>query len=339
MSVSPQPESFLPATIGRYKVLRLLGQGAMSRVFLAYDPQEHQQVAVKVLADHLAGHKQFVNRFYREAMMSMRLRHPRIIRGLESGYDQQQSKHFLVLELVDGPTAAAWLQEFGPFPLPKLLHVGLAICEALQEIHRNGFVHRDVKPENILMDRYGEPKLIDLGLMKRMTGDADLTAVHQGVGTPQYMPYEQSINGALVDARSDGFALAASLYHLATGVLPFGGTSHEELTREKELDAYVPLSQTAPWLPPVLDVILARALARDPRARFGTAKEFQDALSQFARSLSPHQQPSEIEDLLGDSQAKPGRTGLTTQALNQGLGPLDDGDTQFDLAKVSPQGS
>jgi len=263
----------LPGIIGRFRILRLLGTGAMSRVYLAFDPIEQKQVALKILADHLSGNKQFVNRFYREALMSMRFKHERVIAGLDSGYDQDAGKHYLVLEYIDGPTAAAKLAEQGPYPLEEVLRIGLEIGRALHALHLQGFVHRDVKPENILLGADGFPKLIDLGLMKRINGDAELTSTNQGVGTPQYMPYEQSVNGELVDARSDLFALAASLYHLACGKLPFSGSSHEEMTREKELDAYRPITNVRPNLPPLLDGILARALARDPRARYETAAD------------------------------------------------------------------
>ena len=267
------PASHLPGVVGRYRILRLLGTGAMSRVYLAYDPIEQRQVALKILAEHLTGNKQFVNRFYREALMSMRFKHERVIAGLESGYDADAGKHYLALEFIDGPTASAKLAELGPRPLDEVLLIGTEIGRALHAIHLQGFVHRDVKPENILLSADGTPKLIDLGLMKRITGDVELTSTDQGVGTPQYMPYEQSVNGELVDARSDLFALAASLYHLACGRLPFSGSSHEEITREKELDAYLPIVKVKPDLPPLLDGILARALARDPRARYDSAAD------------------------------------------------------------------
>lgn len=298
----------LPGIVGRYRILRLLGTGAMSRVYLAFDPNDQKHVALKILADHLSGNKQFVNRFYREALMSMRFKHERVIAGLDSGYDQEAGKHYLAMEFIDGPTASAKLAEQGPLALVEVLRIGLEIGRALHAIHEQGFVHRDVKPENILLGADGYPKLIDLGLMKRITGDAELTSANQGVGTPQYMPYEQSVNGELVDARSDLFALAASLYHLACGKLPFAGSSHEEMTREKELDAYLPITSVRPELPTLLDGILARALARDPRARYDTAADMIAAF--LSVPLPDDEQPAAATTEQGGVGEEPTRVDL-----------------------------
>jgi serine/threonine-protein kinase len=251
----------------------------MSRVFLGYDPTCLRQVAVKLLADHLAGNKQFVNRFYREARMSRVLSHPNLVRGLAHGYDQVVGRHFLILEYVDGPNALALLTKLGQLPVGGVVRVGVEIGKALAHLHAQGYVHRDVKPDNILLCPDGSAKLADLGLAKRLTGDLELTTTNQGVGTPHYMPYEQAVNGDLVDGRSDVFALGATLYHLLTGRVPFDGETHEEIVREKAQDAYQPAREHRPDVPPELDRILARTLACDPRARFQSAAEFVAALS------------------------------------------------------------
>jgi serine/threonine-protein kinase len=246
----------------------------MSRVFLGYDPAGLQQVAVKILADHLAGNKQFVNRFYREARMSRVLSHMNLIRGLAHGYDEVVRRHFLILEYVDGPNALALLNERGPLPVGGVVRVGIEIGKALAHLHAQGYVHRDVKPDNILLGPDGSAKLADLGLAKRLSGDVELTTTNQGVGTPHYMPYEQAVNGDLVDGRSDLFALGATLYHLLTGRVPFEGDTHEEIVREKAQDAYQPLRDSRADVPQELDRILARTLACDPRSRFQSATEF-----------------------------------------------------------------
>lgn len=261
-------------SIGGYRLLRRLGEGAMSRVYLGYDPTGLRPVAVKLLADHLAGNKQFVNRFYREARMSRVLSHPNLIHGLAHGYDESARLHYLILEYVDGPNALALLNTLGSLPVGGVVRVGMEIGKALAHLHALGYVHRDVKPDNILLCPDGSAKLADLGLAKRLAGDVELTTTNQGVGTPHYMPYEQAVNGDLVDGRSDLFALGATLYHLLTGRVPFVGETHEEIVREKAQDSYQPARDHRPDVPSDLDRILARTLACDPRARYQSAAEF-----------------------------------------------------------------
>ena len=210
--------------------------------------------------------------------MSQQLHHANIVRGLAQGFDPETQKHFLVLEYTDGPNALQLLQKGGPLPIGRVVRAGIEIARALQYLHAGGFIHRDVKPENVLIGSDGTVILADLGLAKRLTGDAELTTTNQGVGTPHYMPYEQSVNGELVDGRSDLFALGATMYHLLTSRLPFRGETHEEIVREKAQDAYCPIREFRPDATPILDLILARTLALDPRARFQNASELITAL-------------------------------------------------------------
>jgi serine/threonine-protein kinase len=153
------------------------------------------------------------------------------------------------------------------------------VAQALRFLHARSLIHRDVKPDNILLDPTGSAKLGDLGLAKRQTTDGALTTSQQGVGTPHYMPYEQSVNGALVDGRSDLFALGATLYHLLTGQVPFRGATPDELVSEKARGVFRPARELRPDVPSALDAILARSLAHDPRQRFQTAGDLVAALA------------------------------------------------------------
>jgi len=300
--LSDEPSAEASANVLRsitsYRLLRRIGDGAMSSVYLAYDIAALRTVAVKLLADHLAGDKLFVNRFYREARLSVAMRHPHIVRGYEFGYDEASDKHFLVLEYVDGPDAMAHLQANGPLSIAAAVKIGISIGQALQAMHSNDLVHRDVKPENILLGPDGSAKLADLGLAKRRVGDMELTTIHQGVGTPHYMPYEQSANAEFVDGRSDLFALGATIYHLLTGRLPFPGDTQEEIVRQKALGSYLPAREFRRDLPPVLDVILSRALARDPNARFANLFEWVAALK-ATRLGDSLKEPSACRDGFG----------------------------------------
>ncbi len=306
-------------TIGAYRLLRLVGEGAMSRVYLGYDPRHLRQVAVKILAEHLAGDKAFVNRFYREARMSRVLSHPNLVRGLAYGFDAAALKHYLILEYVDGPNALSVMERTGPLTVGAVVRIGVELARVLGHMHFLGFVHRDVKPDNVLLAPGGGVKLGDLGLAKRLTGDIELTTSTQGVGTPHYMPYEQSVNGDLVDGRSDLFALGATLYHLLTGQVPFRGETHEEIVREKAQDAYLPVREFRPDVPPIVDVILSRMLACDPRARFQAAGELVKVLSETGLAASPSAWEWHIDD---------SRAGGSTDP--------DDARTRADLPLATP---
>ena len=236
----------------------------MSRVYLSYDLNAGTSVAVKVLADHLAHSREFVGRFYREARLSRLLTHPNLIRGLGAGYDPVASKHYIILEFIDGPTAHAALAEYGRFSVGMAVQIGIDIANALAFLHSRQYVHRDVKPDNILLHADGVAKLADLGLAKRLNDDPQITSTHLGVGTSYYMAYEQALNANFVDGRSDIFALGASLYHLLTNEVPFPGATHEEVVREKQKDEFRPLRELNPDVPQQLADIIAATLASTP---------------------------------------------------------------------------
>jgi len=264
--------------VAGFRLLRCVGEGGMSRVFLSYDVAASASVAVKVLADHLAHSREFVGRFYREARLSRLLIHRNLVRGVGAGYDPVAGKHYLILEFVDGPTAQTILARDTKFPVGIAVQIGIDIAQALAFLHSRQYVHRDVKPDNILLHPDGVAKLADLGLAKRLNDDPQLTSTQHGVGTSYYMAYEQALNADLVDGRSDIFALGATLYHLLTGGVPFSGATHEDVIRQKEHDAARPIRELNPEVPPALSEIITATLARDPRSRIQTALELAAAL-------------------------------------------------------------
>jgi serine/threonine-protein kinase len=269
----PPPASPEPRVLGEYRILRRLGEGGMGAVYLGYHKDQDRQVAIKVLGDHLVHQQASVDRFYREGLSGTKLDHPNIVRAFEVGQDGATGKHYLVLEFIDGPSAHALLVARGPLPVGDAVHIALDIALALEHAHSRNIIHRDIKPDNILLTRSGVAKLADLGLAKQTDEVSHLTATRQGFGTTAYMPYEQAINARYADGRSDIYALGATLYHLVTGQVPFPGENHLEVVEKKRLGEFLPASAINPAVPRSLDRILSLMLARDPRERYQTASE------------------------------------------------------------------
>jgi serine/threonine-protein kinase len=259
--------------LGDYRILRQLGEGGMGAVYLAYDSKNSRNVALKVLFDDLVSNQHYIDRFYREAKSGALLNHPNIVRTFGAGQDRLTRKHYLVLEYVDGPSTQALLTRLGRLPVGDAVHVALDVAKALEHAHSRNIVHRDIKPDNILVTRSGLAKLGDLGLAKRTDEASHLTKARQGFGTTAYMPYEQAVNAKYADGRSDIYALGATLYHLLTGKVPFPGENHLEVVELKNQGFFRPPSALHPDIPSSLDVILGRMLARLPRDRYQTASE------------------------------------------------------------------
>ncbi|MFL5242650.1 MAG: serine/threonine-protein kinase [Gemmataceae bacterium] len=262
-----------PRSLGQYRILRRLGEGGMGSVYLAYHEGQKEQVALKVLADHLVSNPGFVTRFYREARSGGVLNHPNIVGGIGVDQDPATGKHYLVMEFVDGISAHALLDKMGRMPVGDAVHIALDVARALEHAHSRNIVHRDIKPDNILIAKSGIAKLADFGLAKRTDEASHLTAARQGFGTSYYMPYEQALNARIADGRSDIYALGATLYHLLTGEVPFSGENHLEVVEKKGRGEFVPASLLNPAVPPILDQILEKMLARDPSDRYQTASD------------------------------------------------------------------
>jgi serine/threonine protein kinase len=251
----------------------------MSEVYLAFDADLHRPVAVKVMPEELARNATFVGRFRREAEVGQKINHPNIVHCLEAGQDPQSGRRYLVMEYVKGQSAQAILDREGPIPLADATRVVLDIARALEELHHKGYVHRDVKPGNILVAEDGRAKLADLGVAKPLADTAELTSFDTGVGTPFYMPWEQTLNASLVDARSDLFALGATFYHLITGRVPFPGKDVAEVSRRKDEGSFTPVREMNPAVPRSIDTILQKLLARMPKDRFQSAAQLIDVLT------------------------------------------------------------
>jgi len=273
--LDPEPD---PRRVGNYQILRKLGEGGMGSVYLGYQEAENQYVAIKVLPRQLASDQAYVERFEREARSFLHLNHPNIVRGIAVDRDPQTGKQHMVLEYVEGPSAHALIDRFGKLSVGDAVHIVLDIARGLEHAHSRNIIHRDIKPDNILLTPSGIAKLADLGLAKRLDENSSLTGARQGFGTPYYMPYEQALNARQADGRSDIYALGATLYHLLTGNVPFPGNNPVEIAEKKDSGAFTPASALSPEVPKVLDDILRKMMGRLPKERFQTASELIVAL-------------------------------------------------------------
>lgn len=284
MSVTPDP--LVGALLdGRYLVESRIASGGMSTVYRGRDVRLDRPVALKVMDPRYAGDQQFLTRFHREARAIARLKDP----GLVAIYDQgdDPAHPFLVMELVDGGTLRELLRERGPMPPHAMAAVLRPVLSGLGVAHRAGLVHRDVKPENVLISDDGEVKLVDFGLV-RAIAEAGITSTSVILGTAAYLSPEQ-VEGAATGPRSDVYAAGVMAFELLTGTTPFTGDNPLAVASQR-LDRDVPPpSSVIAGVPAELDSFVARATARRADERFADACEMGEGLESVAEELGlPH---------------------------------------------------
>lgn len=267
-----------PRRIGKYEVLGELGHGGMAVVYRAHDPRLERDVAVKVLHPHLARDAQSRGRFAREARAAARLRHPNIVEVYEFS-EEADDQSYMVTELLEGPTLRRFA-ELHPDPCAEVVAaIGVVLCDALAHAHKQGVIHRDVKPDNLMLQSGGVLKLTDFGIA-HVADNREMTATGQVLGSPAHMAPEQ-IEGEAVDARTDLFAAATVLYALACGRLPFDGPNAHALLR-KILDGdYPDPLRVKPTVGHRFAAILKRGLEREPARRYPDAAAMRADLMAF----------------------------------------------------------
>src|SRR5246500_5939644 len=220
---------------GRYRIEGRLGVGGMSTVHLAFDSRLERYVAVKLLAEHLADDPTFVSRFRREALAAARLVPPNIVQVFDFGFDEDQHQHFIVMEHVSGHSCAELLRDRGHLDVDVAVEVVTQACRGLDYAHRNGVVHRDVKPGNLLVSENEVVKLADFGIA-RATGQSSITQVGSVLGTAAYLSPEQA-RGEEAGPQADLYSLGVVTYQLISGRLPYEATSLSELALKQQRGA------------------------------------------------------------------------------------------------------
>ena len=269
----------------RYELDRSLGAGGMSTVRLAFDTRLERYVAVKLLAEHLAHDAGFVTRFRREALAAGRLVHPNIVQVFDFGLDPATGRQYIVMEHVDGQSCAEILRERGALDPADAVDVAAQACRGLDYAHRNGVIHRDVKPGNLLRTREGQVKLADFGIAKAAE-QSDITKVGSVLGTAAYLSPEQT-RGEPAGPASDLYALGVVAFQLLTGRLPFEGGSLTEIARQQESGALPRPDELNPQVPRALGAAVLRALAPAPVERYASAADMEQALRDGLRGRAP----------------------------------------------------
>ena len=261
--------------IGDFALVKKLGAGGMGDVYLAKQVSLDRKVALKTLKPELAKREDFVARFMREARSMGRLDHPNVVRiyGAENTTVGGRPFAYAAIEYVNGKSMQDWMDELKVLPIGDAVAVTLVVADALRHAHEQNMIHRDIKPDNILLTRRGVVKVADFGLAKAIDEDQSLTQSGVGMGTPLYMAPEQARNAKHVGARSDVYALGATLYYFLTGDLPFRGESTIELLQAKEAGRFDSARKRNTAVPHRLDDVLDRMMARDPEARYGSCAE------------------------------------------------------------------
>ncbi len=275
---------------GRYRLESRLGFGGMSTVHLAFDRRLERQVAVKLLAEHLAEDPTFVSRFQREAQAAARLVHPNIVQVFDSGLDERTGQHFIVMEYIEGQSCAEVLRDYGWVEVQEGVSIVEQACEGLHYAHRNGVVHRDVKPGNLLRSRDGVVKLADFGIAKA-TEQSSITQVGSVLGTAAYLAPEQA-RGEEAGPPADLYALGVVAYQLISGRLPYEANSLTELALKQQNEEPPMLDTLVAAVGPELADAVAIALVLDPRERYRSAREMGRAVNDAQHGISPHAQPS-----------------------------------------------
>ncbi len=277
------------AQIPGYQIIKQLGAGAMARVFLAKQISLDRMVAIKVLPQKFTNNPDFVARFYAEGKAAAKLNHPNIVQAFDVGKSGEY--HYFVMEFVDGRTVFDDITEKGVYSEEDAVRIGIECAKALDHAHKQGFIHRDVKPKNIMMaDKGNGSKLADMGLARALS-DVEAAEAEAGkaYGTPYYISPEQIRGEVDVDARADIYSLGATLYHMVTGQVPFDGANPSTVMHKHLKNALIPPDHLNKELSSGISEVIEVCMAKDRTKRYASAADLLEDLQSIQRGEVPMQ--------------------------------------------------
>jgi serine/threonine protein kinase len=283
-------------SIGDYDLLEKIAEGGMGAIYRGRHRQSGAIVAIKVMAPHLTKNPLLLKRFEQEFRAASRLDHPNIVRALD--YSDNGNRPFLVMEFVEGESLGQKLEREGRMSEAEAIRLIAQVAQGLHRAHKQNLVHRDVKPDNILVTPDGVAKLADLGLVKETETDLNLTRTGRGLGTPHFMAPEQFRNAKNADVRCDVYSLGATLYQMVTGELPFRSNGPLDAWMKKIQNDLVPPRQLVPELSERVDWAIRRAMNADPEKRPASCREFiEDLTGKSTRRLPSVDSATPQQDL------------------------------------------
>ena len=291
--------------LGGYELISKLGQGGMGAVYKARQENMDRTVALKVLPKSLAKDDEFISRFLREARAAGRLSHPNVVAGIDAGF--ADGYYYFAMEYVEGVNLGQRLDEEKLLPESEAAEFGRQVALALEHAHDEGIVHRDVKPENIIITPSGQTKLCDLGLARGTEEDLRLTQAGMAVGTPYYISPEQ-VRGRDPDGRADIYSLGCTLYHLVTGRPPFDGPNSMAIMQKHMGDPPPPVSEVVPGISKAMERVIAKMMAREKEDRYATAAEAADDLEKVLAGGVPSALSAAVAARRSSVRRRPGTT-------------------------------
>ncbi|QNQ80272.1 Stk1 family PASTA domain-containing Ser/Thr kinase [Lactobacillus sp. PV034] len=309
---------------GRYKILALLGEGGMANVYLAEDIILKRKVAVKILRLDLQKDPKTVERFKREARATSELSHPNIVSILDVGIDH--NRQYIVMEYVDGPDLEQYIQKNNPIPLQKVIRIMDQILAAMTLAHKHHVIHRDLKPQNILMDKNGNIKIVDFGIAVALN-QSTMSQTNTAIGSVHYMSPEQA-RGSRATMQSDIYSLGIILYELLMGQVPFGGENAVAVALKHFQETTPSLRKQNPQIPQALENVVFKATAKDPRDRY-------QSVMQMKQDLDSSLDPSRQNEAVFKPKFDPNED--NTIVLPQMEGSVQDTQQAPDKTNESPQ--
>ena len=253
----------------RYEIIRTIGEGGMANVFLAHDTILQRDVAVKILRGDLAADEKFVRRFQREAISASSLSHPNIVEMYDVGEDEGQ--YFIVMEYVNGKTLKSLIKKRGALTLPEVIDIMLQLTSAISCAHESYIIHRDIKPQNVMILEDGRVKITDFGIALALNS-TELTQTNSVMGSVHYLPPEQA-NGTGSTVKSDIYSLGILMYELLTGKIPFKGETAVEIAIKQMKEQIPSVRDINPNIPQSVENIIIKACAKNPKNRYDNAGE------------------------------------------------------------------